>query len=79
MARAVATRKLGLEIDATLYADLTKVAKANGQSRRYLLEQALKHYLELVVPSQRTIRPKVMAHFRQSVNKNRKLMTLLAD
>lgn len=78
MARA-RKRKIGLEIDARLYARLSQAAKDNGQSRRFLLENALKHYLELVVPSQGTIRPEVMAHFRQSADKNRKLMRLLAD
>ncbi|MGH9803936.1 MAG: hypothetical protein ACRD4D_02095 [Candidatus Acidiferrales bacterium] len=78
MAKTV-TRKIGLEIDARLYAHLDKVARQNGQSRRFLLEKALKHYLEVVVPSAGTVRPQVMAHFRQSVSKNRKLMELLAE
>lgn len=77
MANAV-KRKLGLEIDARLYRQLDQLAKANGQSRRYLLEKALKHYLEVVVPSMGTVRPEVLAHFRRSVKKNRKLMQLLA-
>lgn len=77
MAR-LATRKLGLEMDAQLYAHLNRVANANGQTRRFLLEKALRHYLEVVMPSQGTIRPKVIGHFRQSVAKNRKLMELLA-
>jgi len=77
MAR-VATRKLGLEINAKLYSRLDQVARANGQSRRFLLEDALKHYLEVVVPSRGTVRPHVMAKFRQSVAKNRELMQLLA-
>jgi hypothetical protein len=74
-----ATRKLGLEIDARLYATFAQVARANGQSRRFLLEKALQHYLEVVVPSQGTIRPEVMSHARHSVEKNRKLMELLAE
>ncbi len=73
------TTKIGLEIDARLYDRLSEVAKAHGQSRRFLLEKALKHYLEVVVPSQSTIRPEVLKHFRQSVSKNRKLMELLAE
>jgi predicted transcriptional regulator len=77
MAKA-ATRKLGLEVDARLYADLDKLAKANGQSRRFLLERALRHYLEVVAPSQSTVRPETMRHFRESVKKNRKLFELLA-
>lgn len=73
-----ATKKLGLEIDSRLYAQLDQVAKTNGHTRRFLLEKALQHYLDVVVPSQGTIRPEVMTHFRQSVDKNRKLMKLLA-
>lgn len=73
------TRKIGLEIDARLYAHLDKVARQNGQSRRFLLEKALRHYLDVVVPSAGTVRPQVMAHSRQSMSKNRKLLELLAD
>jgi hypothetical protein len=73
-----ASKKIGLEMDARLYSELSKLAKKNGQSRRFLLEQALSHYLEFVVPSQGTIRPEVMKHFRRSVEKNRKLYSLLA-
>jgi metal-responsive CopG/Arc/MetJ family transcriptional regulator len=78
MAR-VTTRKIGLEMDARLYAKLSKVAEQNGQSRRFLLEKALEHYLEVVVPSQTTVRPEVMKHFRRSTEKNRKLHQLLAQ
>jgi ribbon-helix-helix CopG family protein len=72
------TRKIGLEMDAQLYAELSKLAKANGQSRRFLLEKALEHYLEFVVPTQGTVRPEVMSQFRRSTDKNRKLHELLA-
>lgn len=72
------TRKIGLEMDARLYAELSKLAKDNGQSRRFLLEKALEHYLQFVVPSQGTVRPEVMSHFRRSTDKNRKLHELLA-
>ncbi len=73
------SRKLGLEIDAALYARLDQVARRNGQTRRYLLERALRHYLEVVVPSQGTLRPEALRHFRRAIEKNRKLMKLLAD
>jgi metal-responsive CopG/Arc/MetJ family transcriptional regulator len=72
------TRKIGLEMDARLYAELSKLAKENGQSRRFLLEKALEHYLRSVVPSQGTVRPEVMGHFRRSTDKNKKLHELLA-
>lgn len=74
-----ATRKIGLEIDASLYAGLSRVAKRNGQSRRFLLEQAVRLYLETTTPSQETVRPAVMSHFRKSARKNRKLLHLLAQ
>ncbi len=73
------TRKVNFEMDAKLYAKLSKIAEQNGQSRRFFLERALEHYLEVVVPSQTTVRRDVMKHFRQSTNKNRKLLHLLAQ
>ena len=76
--RKPATRKIGLEMDARLYAELSRLAKENGQSRRFLLEKALEHYLQFVVPTQGTVRPDVMSHFRRSTDKNRKLHELLA-
>jgi predicted DNA-binding protein len=74
-----ATRKIGLEMDAQLYTKLSKLAQQNGQSRRFLLEKALEHYLEVVVPSQNTVRLEVMKQFRRSTEKNRKLHQLLAQ
>lgn len=72
------SRKIGLEMNVALYAQLSRLAKANGQSRRFLLEKALEHYLREVVPSQATIRPETMKPLQQSVKKNRRLYQLLA-
>lgn len=72
------TKKIGLEMDIRLYRRLSALAKDNGQSRRFLLEKALEHYLQFVVPSQNTVRPELMSHFRRSTDKNRKLHQLLA-
>lgn len=77
MAKAL-TKKVGLEMDARLYRQLSALAKENGQSRRFLLEKALEHYIQFVVPSQSTVRPEIMSHFRRSTDKNRKLHSLLA-
>jgi hypothetical protein len=71
-------KKIGLEMDLRLYKRLSDLAKNNGQSRRFLLEKALEHYLRFVVPSQGNVRPAVMNHFRRSTDKNRKLHKRLA-
>ncbi|MBZ5600563.1 MAG: hypothetical protein LAN83_19850 [Acidobacteriia bacterium] len=72
------TVKIGPAIDAKLYTEFCRIAKENGQSQRFLLEKAIEHYIQFVAPSQRTVRPEVMAHFRRSTNKNRELHRLLA-
>lgn len=73
-----ATVKIGPEIDRKLYAEFVKLAKKNGQSQRFLLEKAIEHYIRFVAPSNETIRPEAIAHFRRSTAKNRKLHQLLA-
>ena len=73
-----ATKKVGLAIRAGLYAELCKLAKRNGQTRSFLLERAVEHYIQVVAPSQSTVRPQVMEQFRRSVDKNRELHRLLA-
>jgi predicted transcriptional regulator len=70
-------KQVGLNIRAALYDDLTKIAKDNGQTTTYLLEQAVEHYLRYIAPSQDTIRPEMMAHARKSIEFNRKLLELL--
>jgi hypothetical protein len=72
------TRKVGLNMRAGLYQDLTKLAKDNGQTTTYVLEQAVEHYIQYVAPAQGTVRPEIMAHVRKSIEKNRKLLHLLA-
>ena len=76
MPRAV---NLALEIDAKLYDELVLVAKENGQSQRFVLERALEHYLHNVVPSQRMVRPEVMAAYRRSNEKHRELYKRFAQ
>lgn len=75
---AAKTKKIAPEVDAKLWNQLTAVAKQNGQSQRYVLEQALRHYLENVVPSQHLVRPHVMNAFGKVVERNRDLLQRLA-
>jgi hypothetical protein len=74
-----ATKQVGLNMPATLYDDLTKLAKDNGQTTTYVLEQAVEHYIRFVAPTQNVVRPEIMIHVRRSMNKNRKLLQLLAE
>jgi hypothetical protein len=75
---AATTKKFTPEIDANLYKEFVAVAKRNGQSQRYILEEALKFYLKNVVPSQHLVRREVMDAFDQSVADNRDLLERLA-
>src|SRR5260370_38357740 len=70
---AAATKKFTPKIDAALYEEFVVAAKKNGQSHRYVLEQALGFYLHNVVPSQHLVRPAAMEAFEQSVIPNRAL------
>lgn len=73
-----ATRKVGLEMKTALYESLSQLARDNGQTRSFVLEKAIEHYIQFVAPTQSTVRPEIMAHVRRSVEKNRKLLKLLA-
>jgi len=73
------TVKIGPAIDAKLHKELVAVARQNGQSQRFLLESAIEHYLHNVVPSQRTVRPEVMAAHRRSNERFRELYQKLAE
>ena len=72
------TKKFTPEIDEALYNELVETAERNGQTRRYVLEQALRFYLHNVVPSQHLVRREVMDAFEQSVARNRELLERLA-
>lgn len=71
-------KKVGLNMRAALYDDLSKLAKDNGQTTTYILERAAEHYIQFVAPKEGVVRPEIMTHVRRSVDKNRKLLQLLA-
>ena len=79
MTKRRAAKQIGLKMRAELYEDLAKLAKDNGQTTTYVLEQAAEHYLRFVAPTQQTVRPQIMAHVRKSIQKNRKLLQRLAE
>ena len=72
------TKKFTPEIDAELYNKLVETAERNGQTKRHVIEEALRFYLENVVPSQHLVRREVMDAFEQSVARNRELLERLA-
>jgi len=72
------TKKFTPEIDAKLYDEFIAVAERNGQTKRYVLEQALRFYLQNVVPSQHLVRREVMDAFEESASRNRDLLQRLA-
>ena len=49
-------RKFSSLMKKPLLDQLKKEASLNGQSVRYLLEQAVEHYLKVVLPSVRPVR-----------------------
>lgn len=72
------TKKFTPEIDAQLYDEFVAIAEQNGQTKRHVLEQALKFYLHNVVPSQHLVRAEVLEAFEQSAARNRDLLERLA-
>jgi hypothetical protein len=72
------TKKIAPAIDAKLWKELVATAKRNGQSQRYVLEQALAHYLHNVVPLEHVVRRQVMDAFEQSAAANRDLLERLS-
>jgi predicted DNA-binding protein len=72
------TKKFTPEIDAELYDEFVALAERNGQTKRYVLEEALRFYLRNVVPSQHLVRREVMEAFEKSVDRNRDLLDRLA-
>ena len=73
-----ATKKFTPEIDAALYDELVQTAERNGQTKRHVLEEALRFYLHNIVPSQHLVRREVMDAFEKSVARNRELLERLA-
>ncbi len=79
MATRVETIKIGPEIDKELYTEFSRIAEQYGHTQRYLLEKAMRHYIEFIAPTKNSVRPEVMNHFRRSTNRNRELHKSLAQ
>ena len=74
----VTTRqKFSSQAAPELLAGMREAARKEGRQFQAALEDAMRIYLESKVQTQ--VRPEVMAHLRDSIEKNRLLYELLAD
>ena len=60
-----------------LLAAIREIAQQDGRHFQAVLEDAMSSYIE--AREQQKVRPEVMAHYRASLERNRKLYELLAQ
>ena len=68
-----------VSVATDVLAAFRKVAKANGYDFETALEDAMRDYVAAWKRQHPGVRPEVMAHYRDSLERNRKLMELLAQ
>ena len=71
-------RKFSSLMSAPLLEAVQQQAYQHGQSIRHILESAVRHYLEVVVPSSQSVRPEMIQRARKAIQKHDKLLHLLA-
>ena len=69
--------KFSSQAPPDLLAAMRKVARDGGRHFQAVLEDAMQEYLDNKAQSK--VRPEVMAHYRASLEKNRRLYELLAQ
>ena len=69
--------KLSSQASPELLAKMREIARQEGRHFQTVLEDAMRDYIES--NAQNKVRPEVMAHYRASVKKNRRLYELLAQ
>lgn len=72
----MAKKKFASQADPQLLDQLREIARSEGRHFQAVLEQAMREYLAARTAS--SPRAKVLAHFRASVERNRRLGELLA-
>lgn len=65
-----------IRIDSALFRDLRRIAEADGRNLDVVIEGALKIFAECRTPQ---IRPEVMARSQASMQRNYRLLELLAQ
>ena len=74
---AATREKFSSQASPELLAALREVAREEGRHFQAVLEDAMQEYIESRARGK--VRPEVMAHYRASVAKNRRLLELLAQ
>ena len=73
----VAREKFSSQASPELLAKMREIARSDGRHFQAVLEDAMSGYIES--REQKKVRPEVMAHFYDSLQKNRRLYELLAQ
>ena len=73
----VTREKFSSQASPELLAKMREIARSDGRHFQAVLEEAMRDYIE--GRTQNKIRPEMMAHFRASLERNRRLFELLAE
>lgn len=71
-------KKFSSLMNAALLEQVKKQAAQNGQTVRFLLEAAIRHYVEVVVPSSQGAHPDIVHRARRAIEKHDRALHLLA-
>ena len=74
---AAAREKFSSQASPGLLAGMREIAREEGRQFQAVLEDAMSSYIES--KSQVRVRPEAVAHFRASLERNRRLYELLAQ
>ena len=74
---ATAREKFSSQASPELLEGMREIARREGRHFQAVLEDAMSNYIESKV--QEKVRPEVMAHYRSSVERHRRLYELLAQ
>ena len=77
MVMVVSREKFSSQASPELLAAVREIAQQDGRHFQAVLEDAMSSYIE--AREQQKVRPEVMAHYRASLERNRKLYELLAQ
>ena len=74
---AATREKFSSQASPELLSKMREIARSDGRHFQAVLEEAMRDYIE--GRTQNKVRPEMMAHFRASLERNRRLGELLAE